>query len=93
MDDFNKAINTLDLWLKVKDGTSLSLMDVPELIPLRWQYIKENWKTIKAELISRISSYTNPQGDSEGIKNSMIYQLEEFDNLVNLRPKKEGTRI
>jgi len=92
MNDFNKAINTLDLWIKVKSGESLTLIDVPELIPLRWEYIKQNWKQIKQDLINKASSYQGKTPDEQGIRNSIIQQIDEMDNLINLRPKKEATR-
>jgi hypothetical protein len=38
----------------------LKLSDVPDIIPLRWAYFRDNWEFIKQDLLDRIESYAYP---------------------------------
>lgn len=51
----------LSLWFKVKSGDPLSLADIPEIIPLRWAYFRDNWQTLRRRL--EVSSPTNSDPD------------------------------
>jgi hypothetical protein len=54
------SISNLKLWFKVQSGDPLKLSDIPDLIPLRWDYFKENWEFIKPDLIKKIENYAYP---------------------------------
>ena len=60
LDDAFKSMSDIRLWLNVKAGSDLMLVDVPALIPYRWTLFKETWETIKVGLIKRASSYSDP---------------------------------
>jgi hypothetical protein len=59
----------VNLWLRIQSGDNLMLADVPFIIPLRWNYFKENWEFIKTSLLERIPQYQNPDFLSEEIAN------------------------
>lgn len=59
----NTAYNSvaqLSLWFKVQNNASLVLADIPEIIPLRWNYLRDNWEFIKSDVENKISTYEDP---------------------------------
>lgn len=50
----------LSLWFKVRSGDPLNLADVPEMIPLRWNYFRNMWVDIKQRLSRKASSASDP---------------------------------
>jgi chorismate mutase len=67
----------LTLWLKTQAGDTLSLSDVPSLIPLRWSYFRDNWEFLKEQLEISIDSYDN--------KDLLLEQLDEFTDFINVQ--------
>src|ERR1035437_2388683 len=55
-----KGSADLNLWFKVRDGDVLKLSDIPDIIPLRWSYFRDNWEFIKPRIIKAATSYSNP---------------------------------
>lgn len=54
------AIAELNLWFKLRSGESLTLTDFPELIPLRWQYFRDQWEFIRQDYFDKVNNYQNP---------------------------------
>ena len=69
--------SSISLWFKINSGDNLSLADVPTIIPMRWQYFKDNWDGLYITLKRNVSSYSNPD-----LYNA---QLEEFTQFVNIQ--------
>ena len=61
------SISKLNLWFKLNDNQELMLTDVPEIIPYRWEYFKEQWLIIKQSYINKIQSYPDPDRLSKEI--------------------------
>jgi len=80
--DIRQALDLLSLRIKIQDKTQLSWIDVPEIIPLRWQYLRTNWKPIKALLQQRIDYISD---NDTGLKNRLNLQLDDLDSLVFLK--------
>lgn len=55
-----KSIADVNLWLRVRGGDDLMLSDIPSIIPLRWNYFRDNWEFIKPNLISNMPSDVDP---------------------------------
>ena len=85
--DIRKAINLLDLWFKVQGNEPLTMIDFPSIVPMRWQYMKDNWKELKSVLEQRISSISE---DDTGRKTRLKQQLSDMDDLINLKQKNRG---
>lgn len=68
-------ISDLTLWLKYRNGDELVLSDVPKIVPLRWQYFKENWEFFKPALISRAATYTEPD--------YLITQINDMSDFID----------
>jgi len=68
-----QAINTVNLWYKIRADNELMLSDIPELIRLRWAYFRDNWEFIKENYISQLNTYIDP-----GLLNSHIIAFDEF---------------
>lgn len=60
IDDSFLAISNFRLWVNNQTGTPLLISDVPEIIPLRWTYFRDNWDFIKPDLIAAIPGYVFP---------------------------------
>src|SRR5688500_796060 len=58
-DAFQGSAN-LSLWYKVRANDSLSLADIPEIIPLRWSYFRDNWASLYKRLLRAAGAYTDP---------------------------------
>lgn len=58
-DAFKSSAN-LSLWYKVRSGDALNLADVPEIIPLRWTYFRDNWPTLRQRLVNVATGYSDP---------------------------------
>jgi hypothetical protein len=70
-----KSISDLNLWFKLQTNGTLVLGDIPELIPLRWNYIKDKWESkIKQELINKVPNYVYPS--------LLTAHIEEFSDFV-----------
>ena len=65
--------SNLNLWYKIQGGDSLKLSDMPEIIPLRWTYFRDNWEFLKADIIKLIPSYGDPD-----FLNSQINEFSDF---------------
>lgn len=50
----------LNLWLKIQSGDDLTLADIPAIIPLRWNYFRDNWNFIRKEVLNRADKSNNP---------------------------------
>lgn len=50
--DTFQASSELSLWFKLYTGDSLTLADLPEIIPMRWSYFRDNWNYLKLRLQS-----------------------------------------
>jgi len=59
----NKTLESsanLSFWYKIQSGDSLTLADMPEIIPARWGYFRDNWPFMKTGLINLAASTTDP---------------------------------
>jgi hypothetical protein len=56
-----EPLSKLDLWVKVRENSLLTLADIPELIRLRWPYFRDNWETLRATYLDFVSSYQDPE--------------------------------
>jgi hypothetical protein len=63
----------LNLWFKVNDGDDLTLADVPEIIPLRWSFFRDNWAFIQNNMQSRVRTADNPD-----FLNQQIIDFSDF---------------
>lgn len=71
---FQSSAN-LSLWFKLRSGAPLNLADVPEIIPLRWTYFRDNWATLRRRFVRTAESSFNPD----------YYRtvLEDFDVFID----------
>jgi hypothetical protein len=72
-----KAIADLSLYLKNISGEEMYLSDMPKLIPLRWQFFRDNWEFIRNDIVSRMAEYNDPAL----LKN----HIDEFDNFITVQ--------
>lgn len=56
---FESSAN-LSLWFKVYTGTTLNLADVPEIIPIRWTYFRDNWQLLRQQLLNNADRTYDP---------------------------------
>jgi hypothetical protein len=70
------ALSDLSLWTKVQSGDSLKLSDVPAIANLRFQYILDNWSSIRDTVVSNASDYYDLK--------KFTHELDEFDKFVSI---------
>lgn len=56
---FESSAN-LNLWFKVYTGDALNLADVPEIIPIRWTYFRDNWQLLRQRLLNNADKTFDP---------------------------------
>lgn len=81
-------IADLNLWLKDQANDRFTLADVQEIIPLRWNFIRDNWETsLLPDLISRLGTLDNPSLTKQQIDAFTSYvQLERVSLTANNNP-------
>jgi hypothetical protein len=52
--------SNLSLWFKVYTGAALNLADVPEIIPIRWIYFRDNWQLLRQRLLNNADKTFDP---------------------------------
>jgi hypothetical protein len=79
------SLSNLKLWFKLKSKTSLNLSDFSEIIPLRWNFFRDDWEFIKNGLIEKIPNYNNPDK-----LNHQIDTLSRFISIQRNNPNKSS---
>jgi len=69
-----EAYADLNLWIKIQSGDTLTIADVPALIPLRFSYIIQNWSTYRPTIFQRLSESPD--------SSRMLGELDLFDKFV-----------
>lgn len=64
----------LNLWLKLQSDDELTLADMPNIIPLRWSYFRDNWNFIKDSILSKASSAS----DADFLR----FSVNEFSSFI-----------
>lgn len=55
-----QASANLSLWFKFYTGDALKLADMPEIIAMRWTYIRDNWALLRPRLLNIADSTNDP---------------------------------
>lgn len=58
--DVFQASANLTLWFKTYTSEALTLADMPEILPMRWTYFRDNWKTLQPRLLNQAQGTKNP---------------------------------
>jgi len=85
------ASSELNLWYKVRGGDDLKLSDIPEIIPLRWTYFKQNWEFIKKSIIYDASSYGDPDFLNEQVKQFSDFIASQRNSPSKINPFSDGS--
>lgn len=75
----------LNLWFKVKQGKTLTLADLPSIIPLRWDFFRENWSFLIDTLKQRIPSAVIPD--------LLEKQIVSLDQLITIQRSSQNQNI
>jgi hypothetical protein len=51
------------------------MSDVPKIIPLRWQYFRDNWEFFKPELVAKAATYNEPD--------YLLSQIEDMTDFID----------
>lgn len=81
-----KNIADVNLWLKLRGGDSLTLADVPSIIPLRWTYFRDEWEFIKPNLIKVMAATPNPDFLDEQIRDFSTFIESQRTSAARLNP-------
>lgn len=76
----------LSLWFKIYTNDSLSLADIPEVIPLRWTYFKENWIFLKRQMVALSDDSFDPDYFRAAIDDLTTYIEKQRLNTTDTNP-------
>src|SRR5690606_19795254 len=85
-----KGAANLSLWFKIRSGDELKLSDIPELIPLRWSYFRNNWEFIKPDIQSKVADYSDPDFLTEQIDKFSDFITRQRTISKNINPFSDG---
>ena len=71
---FNQ-MQDLKLWFKLNQNSAVVMSDYPDIIPMRWNVIKDQWGFLGPELYSKVDKYSDPD--------KLRVQIESFTVFVN----------
>lgn len=71
------ATSQMNLWFKVRAGENLTLSDIPTIIPLRWEYFRDNWKKLEQSYKDLVPAYIDSKKLTEHVK--------DLTNFINLQ--------
>lgn len=84
----NTAFNSLadlKLWFNDSNGAPLMLSDVPEILPLRWPYFRDNWEFIADNIKTKIATYSFPD--------MLDTQIAEFSEFIRRQRNSQNKNI
>ena len=80
----------LSLWFKIRGGDTLKLSDMPEIIPLRWTYFRDNWEFLKADMIKLIPDYLDPDFLNAQITSFSDFITKQRTSAKQINPFSDG---
>jgi hypothetical protein len=90
INDAYQSIANLNLWFKTRTGDDLVLTDIPNIIPLRWPYFRDNWEFIKPKVLSKVAKYQNPDFLSEQINDFTSFIESQRISSKKINPFSDG---
>lgn len=86
------SLGNLKLWFNSKSGISPKLSDVPEIIPLRWTYFRDNWEFLLPTIESKVADYIYPdQLESQISDFNRFIQIQRNNQNKNINPFAKGS--
>lgn len=80
----------LNLWFKIRGGDQLKLSDMPQIIPLRWTYFRDNWEFIKADILKLVPDYEDPDFLNQQIIDFSDFIQKQRTSSKNINPFSDG---
>lgn len=79
------SLGELKIWFNDRAGTPIMLADMPEIIPTRWNYFRDNWEFIVENLKSKIATYSYPD--------LLDKQIEDLSELIRVQRHTSNRRV
>jgi len=79
------SLSDLKLWFNDKSGNPLMMSHVPELIPLRWAYFRDNWEFIVDTLRDRVRGYAFPD--------MLDKRIKDFDGFIKVQRNNQNKKV
>lgn len=80
----------LSLWFKIRGGDKLKLSDMPQIIPLRWTYFRDNWEFLKSEIVKQVPDYMEPDFLDSQIKAFSDFIDKQRHSAKQINPFSDG---
>lgn len=81
-----KTISDIVLWFKVQNGDTLYLIDIPQIISLRWTFIRDNWDFLLSDMEHRLTIYSEPDYLKTQIDEMTSFILTQRSTKINSNP-------
>jgi len=80
-------LGDLKLWFSDTDGIPAKLSDMPEVIPMRWAYFRDNWEFVLEGLVSKLGSSQFPDELKAQIdRMSTLIRIHQHRNNASVNP-------
>ena len=76
----------LSLWFKLRTGDEFTLADVPEIIPLRWNYFRDNWPFLEQNLLRLANNTQDPDYFRETLINLTTFIDRQKSSTTDVNP-------
>jgi len=87
MSNSNNAVQSIadvNLWLKLRGNSDLTLADIPSILPLRWAYFRDNWNFLLANLKPKVAASTDPDSfNSQIVSLTALINSQRFNTYIN----------
>src|SRR5690349_16388024 len=81
-----QASSNLTLWFKVYTGDAFTLADMPEIIPMRWTYFRDNWFTLRPKLLNVASKTRDPDYFRFALDDLTVFIDKQRTNNTDINP-------
>lgn len=81
------SLGNLKLWFNDKSGAPIMLADIPEIIPLRWIYFRDNWEFLIPTIKAKAENYSSPDLlEEQIIEFTRFIQVQRNNKNKNINP-------
>lgn len=81
-----RASANLSLWFKEYTGDAITLSDMPEIIPMRWTYFRDNWFTLKTRLLNLAKGTKDPDYYRATLDDLTDFINKQRSNTTDINP-------
>jgi hypothetical protein len=79
------SLSELKIWYNDRSGKPLTLADMPEIIPTRWNYFRDNWEFVVEDLKKKVATYSYPD--------LLTAQIDSLSQLIRIQRHEANRKV